>query len=58
MSSIKVKIYIFKCQAKIEMSGFMLCLNDNVIPACRESFFKKDAGQASMTDMVKMQYKA
>ena len=23
--------------------------NENVIPACRESFLKKDAGQASMT---------
>jgi hypothetical protein len=45
------------------MFAFMLCLNDNVIPACRESFRlvqnrKKDAGQASMTDMVKMLYKA
>ncbi len=24
--------------------------NENVIPACRESFLEKDAGQASMTE--------
>jgi len=45
-----IVIFLIKRIPRSSASGYNHLSLSIVIPACRESFFKKDSGQARMTD--------